>query len=280
MKKRYLPTLVLVLLTCLATFAQDDGLKLVDELPNTNREEILARIDGLAHDLKESSPDSRIVITISGPKSSLSARYTKGATYRAHLEHINKISPDRIKIMPCATDENYLHTRFYIASPTAKLPECDESLPKLTQTTLFGSAYFSTDLDDDCCIIPGEEQERFKVLLQTASDLLAADEGSKVILIGYGGTNNYSTSAPGPKRSSTLDRKPRGWDSPSVANEKLREATNYLNKQHPQRQPASSLFGGYRDGGSVVEIWIIPAGGTKPEIKPVYRIRRQSPRGK
>lgn len=269
----YALALVLSLVGSIAVVAQD-GLRLVDELGDTNREDILARTDGLALFLKESSPDSRIVITISGPKSSLSARYTKGATYRAHLEHINKISPDRIKILPCAIEENYLYTRFYIVGPTAKLPECDQSLPDITKTSLFGTAFFSLNFDDDCCVIPGEEQERFKVLLQTTSDLLATDEGSKVLLIGYGGTNNYSTSAPGPKKDRTLNRKPRGWDSPSIANEKLREATNYLNRQHALRQPASSLFGGYRDGGSEVEIWIIPPGGAKPEIKPVYKIKK------
>lgn len=270
--QKYLLALVFSLIASMSIIAQDD-LRLVDELGDLGLDDILARTDGLAQFLQESSPDSKMVITISGPKSSLSTRYTKGAIHKAYLLNARKVSPDRLQIMHCAVEENYIHTRFYIAGPTAEMPECDQSLPNIDKSTHFGSAYFATKLYDGCCDIPGGDDEILKTMVDITADILAAQPRSKIVLIGYSGTNGFS-SDPLLKKDRTLSRKPRKWDSPTIVNKKLREANANLKKQGVTAARVTTLYGGYRDWGSEVEFWIIPEDGAKPEIKPVYKIKK------
>lgn len=277
MKIQATSVLAVVLFAHLAAFAQDDGLKLVDEFGELTIEGILARGDNYGHELRL-SPEGRALIVISGNYSnSLSSSYIRGAIFRTILLNWRKISPEKITILNCDVSSGEIETRFYIAFPNAKLPECDTSLPKIDETKHFGAAPFWGDNYIGCCPIQGGEEAIFNELLLVTGKILEASPDSKVMLIGYSGTGIYS-GASLPKRNRTLNRKPRRWDSETGVNKRLREATAYFKKQNVSTDRVTTLYSGYRDFGSEVEFWIIPAGGAKPEIKPTYRIRNRGDR--
>lgn len=277
MKKAILLILIFgVFLTPAA--AQDAGLQLIDEFGRINMEDLMARSDNLYIQLA-ANPDSKIVITITGSDyGSPSYSYRLGVLFRNYLLFHRKADPKRVEILNCSVTRPEIETRLYIASPGATLPACDTSLPVFDKTTLFGTANFAGQDDFGCCAIMGEEHAIFRVMMETAGRILEKAPGSKVYLIGYGGTNRYDREDRAKTR--VLARKPRGWDSPLFASGKLREAESFFIKQGVERSRIGKINAGYRERSMTVEFWIIPEGDKAPVPAPSYRVGKKAKKRK
>ena len=231
----------------------------------------------LASDIKEEykTNNSRILLRIEGGGAFLYP-FMWGARMKAHLVGNLGFDSRNIQVQNCDLDGREIKAQFFLIPEKAIIPFCNDTIPVPQKTFRYSvRGYDNPHLEaDEVYSIPDKEGAISKTYYKLLKELLNKSPESKLLLIGYLGTNFYNEYRH-KKNGDLVDFPFRKIDKPILMRKMLQENVASFTKQGVAQTRISTINGGYKDSTRIVEIWFVPKGGEIPKPKPDYFPKRK-----
>lgn len=190
---------------------------------------------------------------------------------KAHFIANMNFNSERIQVQNCDLNNKEIKAQIFLLPENYVVPECNNEISSQKETFLFSSKYYENPYlyTDIIYEIPGEDEAVSEVYFKVLKKLLKKSPESKILLIGYLGTNFYSGGQSDNKEKND-DFEFRKIDKPKLLKEMLEENRNRLIKNGIPATLISTVDGGYKNSTRNVEIWFVPKNGEIPKLKPDY----------
>ena len=270
-----LTLIILTLSTTIFSQIESNQPKLIEEfgfIPTSHWFNFLYAIGVQLKDNQESN----LLIKISGREGkNIIYPFTWGARMKAHFVGSMNFDERKIRVQNCDLFKEEIKVQFFLVPIGYIVSECNEDIPFPEKTFLLRNKYYENPYlpaeyrPEEIYGIPGADAAGSKAFYKVLNDLLSKLPDSKVLLIGYLGTNHYNGNRLN-KKGEYVGYEFRRLDKPNHLKKMLKEVQDGLIKNGVNPSKISSVNGGYQDSTRNVEIWFVPQGGEVPKPKPDY----------
>lgn len=269
--KKIISQVIFILILVTVSFGQSEKPILFDEFGDVQIGQLLIRLDvSAAAVLRQPKETIGLFQIYGGSKHNYYAYpYRKRAIYYDYLVNSRQVDAKKFKFQNCGFSEKEILTRFFLVSKNSNVPECNESVVVPSKTTQFSTRHYENPHYYFDNPYPSFDVKISKVENEFLNKLLSKSPDSKVVLVGYLGSNVYSDF----ESDRSIDNdypKIRKPDDPKLIQKILEEQKDALMKIGIPFSKILTINGGYVDATRRVEIWFVPKGKEVPKPKPDY----------